>query len=77
MQALHIQKLECNTVFTGKILSRKCSHILHYSHILYNTYLTKEYSSHPESEISILGHQHQSEEEMVLQDSSAQLVTLP
>ena len=51
--------------------------LLHYFYVLYNTYLTKEYSSHPESEISILGHQHQCEGEMVLQDSSAQLVTLP
>jgi len=74
---MRIQKLECNTEFISKILSMKCSHILHYSHILYTTYLTKEYSSHPESEISILGHQHQCEGEMVLQDSSAQLVTLP
>jgi hypothetical protein len=41
----------------------------------YNTYLTKEYNSHPGLEISILEHQHQCQGEMVLQDSSNQFVT--
>lgn len=68
---LNLSPIQCSLTLYHVLNAVTSSYLSNF----YNTYSTKEYNSHPGFEISILKHQHQCEWEMVLQDSSTQLVT--